>query len=98
MSEICNDCGLPQELCACTDIEKNERGDVSIGLEDRRYDKQMTVVKGVVEDDLDTVESELKSAVGAGGTIEDGVIYIQGDHKSSDNFRQVLESHQYNII
>lgn len=97
-SEICDGCGLPQELCACTDIDKNENSEVPVTTEERQYGKVMTIVKGVHQSDIDEVETKLKSAVGAGGNIEDGKIQIQGDHTGSSAFEEILQEYNYEII
>lgn len=95
---MCNDCGLPQELCVCTDIDRSESPEVTITVEERRFNKQMTVIDGVAESDLDDLSSELKGAVGAGGTIEDGEIHIQGDHRGKDRVNDILESYGYEVV
>ena len=48
-----------------------------------RGGKTVTVVRGLAERGaaLETLAAELKRLCGAGGTIKDGVIEIQGDHR-----------------
>jgi translation initiation factor 1 len=48
-----------------------------------RGGKAVSLVKGLVlsEDDLKTLSKQLKQACGSGGTVKDGVIEIQGDHR-----------------
>jgi len=76
--------GLPDDLDL--DIE----GDLArtesvlrVHVESRRYGKPMTVVEGFDDSavDLKTLASGLKQRLGAGGTVEDGRIEIQGDHR-----------------
>jgi len=49
-----------------------------------RKGKGVTVVEGLVmnEPDLKALVKELKNACGAGGTLKDGVLEIQGDHRA----------------
>lgn len=97
---MCTDCGLPQELCVCTDIDRSESPEVEITVEDRRFNKKMTVISGVSTDEVDDLSSELKGAVGAGGTTndEDGEILIQGDHRDRNQVREIIESYGYEIV
>lgn len=100
MAEMCNDCGLPQELCVCTDIDRSESPEVTITVEDRRFDKQMTVIEGLAKNDVDDLSSELKSAVGAGGTHDEdaGEVLIQGDHSDKERVREIIESYGYQVV
>jgi translation initiation factor 1 len=57
---------------------------VRVGRETKgRKGKGVTVVTGVplVADALDELASKLKRSCGSGGTVKDGVIEIQGDHR-----------------
>ncbi len=80
MGEVCQTCGLPDELCVCEDIDKSATA-VEIHIEERRYGKQMTIVTGFGDEvDIDDLSSYLKSNLGCGGTTDDGTIELQGDH------------------
>jgi translation initiation factor 1 len=46
-----------------------------------RGGKTVTMVRGLPRSDLDARAQELKRACGAGGTVRDGAIEIQGDHR-----------------
>jgi len=46
-----------------------------------RGGKTVTVVRGLPVGDLDKRVSELKRLCGAGGTVREGAIEIQGDHR-----------------
>jgi translation initiation factor 1 len=87
MSQVCADCGLPMELCVCEEIAR-EQQQIRITLDKRRYGKTMTVVSGIDAADIDTdaLVKRLKAACACGGTLKDGKIELQGDHK-----RRVLE-------
>jgi len=57
---------------------------VRVGRETKgRKGKGVTVVTGVplAADALDALGSKLKRLCGSGGTVKDGVIEIQGDHR-----------------
>ncbi len=83
MSNICPKCGLPKEICVCEDIAR-EQQKINIAVDKRRYGKMMTVVDGINpnELDIDTLISNLKSICACGGTIKDGKIELQGDHRT----------------
>ncbi len=72
--------GLPPEICE--QLNKEEEF-VKIKLEKRRYGKEVTVIEGLVGSDheLKKLASELKSKLAAGGTVKNGRIEIQGDHR-----------------
>jgi translation initiation factor 1 len=52
-------------------------------MEKRSFDKPVTIIDGAVEADFDESEvaSALKSSFGCGGTVKDGAIELQGDHR-----------------
>lgn len=84
----CEVCKRPVAQCGCP---RSESGGVllpkhqpaRVGREKRPKGKTVTVVTGIdhVASDLDAILRKLKSACAAGGTINDGRIEIQGDHR-----------------
>lgn len=72
--------GLPQDICE--QLNKEEQV-IKIRLEKRRYGKEVTIIEGINsgEADLKKIASELKSKLAAGGTVKNGRIEIQGDHR-----------------
>lgn len=73
---------LLDELDSQGDLETSQQM-LSIRMERRRYDKPVTIIEGfdLSDSEIQSVASDLKSAVGAGGTVDDGRIEIQGDHR-----------------
>jgi translation initiation factor 1 len=96
MSNICPKCGLPKEICVCEDIAR-EQQKITIVVDKRRYGKMMTIVDGIDphELDLDSLISNLKSICACGGTIKDGKIELQGDHRTK--VKQSLEKMGFTV-
>lgn len=82
MSEICNTCGLPKELCVCETIAK-ESLKITVSIIKKKFGKKYTVIKGVddKEINLKDLTKKLKAQFACGGTSKDGTIELQGDHK-----------------
>lgn len=81
-AEMCATCGLPAELCVCEDVSKSDVT-VRITTEERRFGKEVTLVKRLdeTETDVSALASQLKHALGCGGTVQDdGAIMLQGNH------------------
>ena len=81
MQEICNKCGLPQELCICETISK-ETQTIKIYTIKKRFGKVSTVVSGIDGKDIDTqnLTKKLKGDLACGGTYKNGKIELQGNH------------------
>jgi translation initiation factor 1 len=62
-----------------------------------RGGKAVTLVKGLVlsGDDLRSLEKTLKQTCGTGGTIKDGVIEIQGEHR--EKIAEILRTRGYKV-
>ena len=84
MPEICPNCGLPIEICACENIAR-EQQDIRINTTKRRYGKMVTIISGIDPSDIDLYDLArfLKNKCAAGGTVKDGIIELQGDHKKT---------------
>lgn len=89
MSLVCQTCGLVKELCVCETIAK-ESQKITVFLEKKKFNKFYTVVKGMDEKEIDLKDlaKTLKSTLACGGTIKNGQIELQGDHRSK--VREIL--------
>jgi translation initiation factor 1 len=81
MSETCSTCGLPEELCVCETIAK-ENQKIEVATVKKKFGKISTVVKGINQNEINLKElaSKLKSRFACGGTAKEGVIELQGHH------------------
>lgn len=92
--QICPECGRPVAACACPKKQKGKLGKqtknsantgiVRIQREVKgRKGKTVTAVIGIPlgGEELQQFAKTLKQRCGAGGSIKDGVIIIQGDHR-----------------
>ena len=83
---MCPSCRQPIARCACKALAgAAPRGDgtVRVSRETKgRGGKAVTLVRGLALDDaaLAALGKRLRSACGAGGTVKDGVLEVQGDH------------------
>ncbi len=82
MSEICSTCGLPKELCVCESIAK-EGQKIKVSLVKKKFGKKYTRIDGIDKKEIDLKEltKKLKTKFACGGTVKDGYIELQGDHK-----------------
>jgi translation initiation factor 1 len=82
---MCPACRQPIAQCSCKSARAPPAGDgiVRVSRETAgRGGKAVTVVRGLALDAaaLVTLAKQLKAVCGAGGTVKDGVIEVQGDH------------------
>ena len=86
---VCPDCAKPMTACVCKALRKAvPAGDgiVRVSHETKgRKGKGVTLVRGVplAADALTALAKQLKANCGSGGTVKDGVIEIQGDHRDT---------------
>lgn len=78
--EICPKCGLPIQACVCGEISKTEQK-IKVEQVKRKYGKVITLVSGFRDIDMKSILKELKQTLACGGTIKNGIIELQGDHK-----------------
>jgi len=97
---ICPGCGKPSAGCACQAAATGAHGDgiVRVARETKgRKGKGVTLVTGVPLDavGLEALARELKQKCGSGGTVRDGAIEIQGDHR--DRLVEELQGRGYRV-
>ncbi len=100
LGRICPECGKPKAGCICVKKALRAGGDgiVRVQRESKgRGGKTVTVITGVPLPDgaLKELAGELKRRCGTGGTLKDGNIEIQGDHR--DLLVAELEKRGYKV-
>ncbi|MEK6983432.1 MAG: translation initiation factor [Nanoarchaeota archaeon] len=82
MNEVCPMCGLVKELCVCETIAK-ESQKIFVYIEKKKFNKNYTIVEGINqrEIELKDLAKRLKSELACGGTIKEGKIELQGEHR-----------------
>jgi len=94
---LCPGCGHPVQRCACKAAQAPQAdGAVRIMRQTKgRKGKGVCLVQGLPLDAkaLGDLARRLKQRCGAGGSVKDGVIEIQGDHR--DTLLQELKSLGY---
>lgn len=86
--------GLPAEAIAWEDLAKSEQK-ITVRTEKRRYGKVTTLVSGFDSSiDVKGISKILKAKLACGGTVKDGVIELQGDHKKAVKPRLIDEGFQ----
>jgi translation initiation factor 1 len=85
LGRLCPGCGKPAAQCGCgKKTAPKGDGTIRVGRETKgRKGAGVTVISGLPLDDeaLKTLAKELKTRCGSGGTLKDGIIEIQGDHR-----------------
>ena len=85
--KMCPECNRPKAQCECRKkkaASSRGSGDVRVGRETKgRKGKGVTIVTGLPLDceQLRELGRELKQKCGTGGTVKNGQIEIQGDHR-----------------
>ena len=93
-NNTCSVCGLPNELCVCSDVDKTSSL-IEIKVERRKYGKFWSVVSGIdVEpSELKTIVKEIKNKMACGGTIKGKSIEIlYGRHNRTNDLINTLVS------
>ena len=97
---MCPRCGYAVSACRCQKETSRSRGDgiIRIALDRKgRGGKSVTLVTGLSgsDDALKQLAAELKRRCGTGGTLKDGVIEIQGDHR--DTLLELLRAKGFTV-
>ncbi len=97
----CERCDKPESECKCPPPEPVRQSPgkqtAHIAVEKRKHGRVMTVIRGLfaADNDLDALLKQLKNACGAGGTISEDGIEIQGNQ--ADRIRTELKKIGYRI-
>ena len=100
----CDRCGRLEEQCECPPPEPEpptylapEKQTARLAVEKRKRGKVVTVIRGLAaeENDLSALLTRLKTLCGAGGTIQQDSIEIQGRHM--DRLRVELKTIGYQV-
>lgn len=83
---ICPGCGKAVSGCVCRKKQAALSGDGNVRVKRERGGrggKTVTIITGLPLDEagVKALSGELKRRCGTGGTVKDGVIEIQGDHR-----------------
>ena len=82
MAEICTTCGLPEDLCVCSEIEKEQQR-IRIRLETRKFGRPSTILEGIEDKnrELANLTKRLKNFCACGGSSKANQIMLQGDQR-----------------
>ncbi|HEY2676901.1 MAG TPA: translation initiation factor Sui1 [Steroidobacteraceae bacterium] len=88
MGSLCPNCRRPVRECVCPKGAPGaaKPGAVRVGRETAgRAGKGVTTITGLPLSlrDIDSLAAKLKKRCGSGGTVREGVIEIQGDHRDA---------------
>lgn len=92
----CDRCGQREADCRCPPRPiPPEKQTANIRVEKRQKGKVVTVIRGLpaVGNDLPALLTRLKTACGAGGTLKDDLLEIQGSH--AERVAQALQEIGY---
>lgn len=101
---MCPQCNQPTDTCQCKAqrsqeaIDRTEDGIVRIKRQTQgRGGKVVTTISGIAlpPEELKQLAKKLKQLCGSGGTISDGIIEIQGDHR--EPLKAALEKLGHNV-
>jgi len=98
VGRTCPLCKRAVKDCRCTTdaVTSETDGIVRLRLEKSgRKGKAVTVITGLPIDGLAALVKQLKKRCGSGGTIKDGVVEIQGDHR--DTVRAELAKRDFEV-
>jgi len=95
VGSLCPNCRRPVRECVCPKGVPGtaKPATVRVGREVKgRAGKGVTTVTGLPmsPSDIDSLATRLKKRCGSGGTVRDGVIEIQGDHRD-DNDAELIK-------
>jgi len=73
---------IPSSTDVFEEIAKSEQ-QIKVSILTRRYGKKITLVEGFDKrQDIKAIAKSLKAELACGGTVKNGAIELQGDHKT----------------
>lgn len=82
MVGVCNQCGLPEDLCVC-DVIVKEQQKIEVKIEKKKFGKKYTIISGFEKEvDVSELAKKLKAKFACGGTGKEHRVELQGDHRS----------------
>lgn len=94
----CPVCGLPNELCVCSEVEKTSSL-IEVKVEKRKYGKKWAVISGMEVDqaDLKDIMKIIKNKLACGGTVKGRTIEVlYGKHDRTADLIKVLSQQGFN--
>ena len=80
MTEFCEKCGQPIEICVCSEIQR-EAHKIRVRVERRKFKKMITLITGIEgKEHIESIGKELKKKLACGGTSKNGMVELQGRH------------------
>ncbi len=71
-----------KDLCVCEILDKQGTSKIKVYTEAKKFKKLVTVVDGIDKTQIEQTTRELKQKFACGGTFKEGMILLQGNHKS----------------
>ena len=82
------------QACVCEDIAKSEQR-IRVSAVKKKFGKYATLVSGFEKGmDVKKIAKDLKAELGCGGTVKNGEIELQGDHRKK--IKQILSELGFN--
>ena len=95
---VCPKCGLPKEICTCSQLLMAEQ-QVRVDIDKRRFGKPVTLIRGIElsPEDMKDLLKEMKVKLACGGTYDKNNkwIELQGSHK--DNVVKLLNARGFKV-
>lgn len=86
------------QACVCEDIAKSEQR-IHVRTAKKKFGKIVTIVSGFDKGlDIKKIAKDLKAELGCGGTLRDGEIELQGDHRKKMKPALVLQGFEESSI
>ncbi len=98
MPDVCPKCGLPKDICVCSVLDRETESKIRVYTKKAKFNRVVTVIEGINNDELESAEKNLKRILACGGTSRDGVVELQGDHKDTTKKALIGMGYKEDII